>query len=170
MSDRNRDEPQTDTGGGMDERESREDANARDVESRVQDPNPGEHGKGLSAIIALLGIWMILEAVLVDLVAAQMWSDALVGMALLVIGVYNYSRRSDKQLGSIGAATLVAILGLWLIAAPFLLGLDGGFAETVNDIGFWNDVVVGLIVFGLGAYSVYEIRDRRRDVRRTTAG
>jgi hypothetical protein len=39
--------------------------------------------------------------------------------------------------------------------------------ETVNDAGFWNDVVVGLLALVIGAYSAYKARDQRRDARRT---
>lgn len=132
-------------------------------------PNPDERGKGLSALIALLGIWMILQAILFDLAATQVWNDVLVGVFLAAVGAYNYSRRSNEQLGSVGAAAVAAILGLWLIIAPFVLGVDAGATETANDLGFWNDIIVGLLALVLGAYSAYKIRDWRRDVQRAAA-
>ena len=132
------------------------------------DPNPNERGKWLSALIALLGGWMIVQALLVDLIASQFWNDILVGALLLAVGAYNYYRRADEEFGSIAAATLAALLGLWLIAAPFMFGADGGATETVNDLGFWNDILVGLAVTSLGAYSAYKARDYREDTRRAT--
>ncbi|MFB9809481.1 hypothetical protein ACFFQF_32405 [Haladaptatus pallidirubidus] len=42
-------------------------------------PNPDERGKGLSALIALLGLWLILQAFLFELAATQVWNDVLVG-------------------------------------------------------------------------------------------
>ncbi|GAA0250387.1 SPW repeat protein [Haladaptatus pallidirubidus] len=132
-------------------------------------PNPDERGKGLSALIALLGLWLILQAFLFELAATQVWNDVLVGAFLAAIGVYNYSRQSNKQLGSMGAAIVATILGLWLIIAPFVLGIDAGATETANDLGFWNDIIVGLLAFVLGAYSAYKIRDWRQDAQRPTA-
>lgn len=141
----------------------------RDVDAeRVDDyeTNPDERGKWISALIALLGAWLIVEAVIFDLAATQFWNDVLVGALLLAVGVYNYYRRANERHADAGAATLAALLGLWLIAAPFVLGFGGGFAETTNDLGFWNDVAVGLLVFILGAYSAYAGRKRQRAARR----
>ena len=129
------------------------------------DPNPTERGKWISAIIALLGVWMILESVLFDIVATQFWNDIIVGALLLAVGGYNYYRRANEEIGSVAAAGVAALLGLWLIAAPFVLGADAGLTEATNDLAFWNDIVVGLIALGLGAYSAYEARDQREDVR-----
>jgi thiol:disulfide interchange protein len=130
------------------------------------DPNPSESGKWLSAIIALLGAWMILEALLFDLVASQFWNDVIVGALLLAVGGYNYSQRAKEQIGSVAAASLAALLGLWLIATPFMFGAELGLTETVNVAGFWNDIVVGLVAFVLGAYSAYTARDQQQDVGR----
>ncbi|MGQ3413488.1 SPW repeat domain-containing protein [Natrinema sp. LN54] len=127
-------------------------------------PNPDERGKGLSAVAGLLGLALVVQALALELAAGQFWNDALVGATLFVAGAYNYYRRSNEEFGSIGVASLVALLGLWLVASPFLLGTGSGLAETANDLGFWTDVVVGLLAVGLGSYSAYEIRERRRDV------
>jgi len=123
------------------------------------DPNPRERGKWISAIIAVLGLWMIAQAALVDLVATQFWNDVIVGLLLLAVGGYNYYRRSDEKLGNMAAAVLAALLGLWLVASPFMFGAQTFGSEAVNEIGFWNDIVVGLLALGLGAYSAYKIRD-----------
>ena len=141
----------------------------RRTADRVEnDPNPDERGKWISALIALLGVWMIVEAFLFDLAATQVWNDVIVGALLLAVGGYNYSRRSNERLASVGAAVIAAVLGLWLIAAPFMLGADVGFTETTNDLGFWNDIVVGLLALVLGAYSAYQARENRRDARQGT--
>jgi len=132
------------------------------------DPNPNERGKWLSALIALLGLWMIVEALVFDLVATQFWNDLLVGALLLALGGYNFYRRADEHMGNVAVAALVALLGLWLIVTPFVFGESGGLTETTNDAAFWNDVIVGLIAAVLGAYSAYEARDRQRTARRTT--
>ena len=130
--------------------------------------NPTERGKWLSALIGLLGAWMILQVFLFDMVLSQFWNDIIVGALLLGVGGYNYFRRGNEEIGSVGAAAIAALLGLWLIAAPFLLGAEGGFTETTNPLTFWNDLVVGLIALGLGAYSAYAARDQKSDTRAVT--
>lgn len=137
----------------------------RDVDAHA-DPNPYERGKWLSAIIALLGAWMILQTFLFEMVASQFWNDIIVGALLLGVGGYNYSRRGRDQVGSAGAAAIAALLGLWLIAAPFMFGWDAGTTEAANPLVFWNDVVVGLIALGVGAFSAYAARDQKQEARR----
>ena len=105
---------------------------------------------------------MIVHAYLFDMVIGQFWSDVIAGCILLVVGGYNYARRARQRLGDLGAAVLTALIGIWILSTPFMFGADGGLAETTNDVGFWTDVVVGLLAIALGAISVYRIRDGRR--------
>jgi hypothetical protein len=128
------------------------------------DTNPGEQGKWISAIIALAGLWLIGEAIFVDFLLEEsvalgiedFWNDLVVGIGLLALGAYNYSRRANEKLGSAGAAGLAALLGLWLIVSPFALGIEVNAMEFMSELGFYHDVVIGLLVFGLGVYSAYE--------------
>lgn len=129
------------------------------------DPNPTESGKWISAIIAVLGAWMIVQVVLFDIAVTQFWNDVLVGVLLLAVGGYNYYRRMNEEMGSVAAAAVAALLGLWLLAAPFVIGPDAGVTETTNAFAFWNDIVVGLLALVLGAYSAYEARGDRREAR-----
>lgn len=127
---------------------------ARDVET-----TPSESGKWISAVVAVLGLWLLVQVVVFDPIAGNLWSDVIVGLALLVLGGFNYYRRADDRLGSAAVGGFVALLGLWLIATPFLLGAPEGGGPVEMDVAFWNDVVVGVLVFLLGAYSTYEARD-----------
>ena len=128
-----------------------------------RNPNPGESGKWISALIGLLGLWMIVQVFWFDVAPAQFWNDIVVGVLLLAVGGYNYYRRSNEEVGSVAAASVAALLGLWLVVTPFVLGADVGLVETANDAAFWNDIVVGFLAFVLGAYSAYETREGRRE-------
>ena len=141
---------------------------ATDRDRIAYDPNPGRRGLGLSAAIAVLGGLLIVQAVALDLAAGQFWNDVLIGAALLSIGAYNAVRRSRAELGSAGLAAFAAVLGVWLVATPFLLG-GGASPLAASGIAAGIDVVVGLAVIGLGFYSAAKIRDRRRaaDARET---
>ena len=66
------------------------------------DPNPTEQGKWISALIALLGAWMIVEGVLFDVVATQFWNDILVGLAVTVLGIYNTISLAGSPSNSLG--------------------------------------------------------------------
>jgi thiol:disulfide interchange protein len=132
-----------------------------DVEEESSyEENPREKGKWVSGLIALAGLWLIFEAFWWDaLLLGNVWSDAIVGLLLVALGGYNYYRRSSDHAGSVAAAGLSALLGLWLIVSPFVYDVEVAGAELTTELGFWNDVIVGLLVLALGAYSVYEARD-----------
>lgn len=127
------------------------------------EPNPNERGTWLSAVVGLLGLSVLVQAVALDLVASQFWNAVLVGTALLVLGAYNAYRRSNRELGSAGVATFAALVGLWLVASPFLLGSEPGLVAATNEVGAWISVGVGLLAFGLGTYSAATVRKRRRN-------
>lgn len=139
------------------------DATGYDERDETTDRNPTERGKWVSALVALAGVWLVGGALLFDALAASFWNGIIVGGALVVLGGYNYYRRSSDELGSTAAATLTALLGLWLVAAPFVYGggfdAGGSFAELTTEAWFWNDIVVGLVVLVLGVYSAYEASD-----------
>lgn len=142
--------------------DEREEYDATDV-----DTNPGERGKWISALVALLGLWLVLEPFLLEVTATNFWNDIVIGVALIALGGYNYYRRADERLGSVAVGVFVALLGLWMIAAPFMFGIDTGATEATG-LNFWNDIIVGALAFVLGAYSAYEARDT--DVARPAAG
>jgi hypothetical protein len=144
----------------MSEREtgSRSAANGETVRRSNPDRIPSESSKWLSALIALVGIWMIAEAFLFELAGAQLWNDLAIGLLLLAVGGYNYYRQSNEQFGSVNAAAVAAVIGLWLIAAPFVFS-GGAGGSTGVAVGVWNDLVAGLVTFVLGAYSAYKIRN-----------
>lgn len=130
-----------------------------DTEEGQLERNPAEHGKWVSLAIAVLGAWLIVEPFLIEVVAGNFWNDVVVGAALVLIGGYNYYRRADERLASVGAAAFAALLGLWMIVSPWAWGVEIGGTNVVSQLGFWNDVVVGALVLILGAYSAYEARD-----------
>ncbi|MFC4542344.1 SPW repeat protein [Halosolutus amylolyticus] len=141
----------------------REDGQAVTHRDRIEyEPNPDRRGRRLSAFVALLGLWVVGTAVAFDLSAAAVWNDALVGAALIATGAYNYYRRSRRELGSAGVAWFAAILGLWVLVSPFVVGPAPDPAGTGSAIGGWNHVLVGLLAFGAGSYSAMVVRARRK--------
>ena len=137
----------------------------RDVAADA-DPNPYERGKWLSGLIALFGAWMIVQSFLFGMVDSQFWNDIIVGALLLIVGGYNYSRRGSDKVGSVGAAAVAALLGLWLVAAPFMFGWGRGVTEATNPLVFWNDIIVGLITLAIGAFSAYAAHDQKQEAER----
>jgi len=130
-----------------------------DYERRAVGTDPTAAGKWVSVLVALLGTWVLVESTFLKPFGGNLWSDVVLGATLVALGGYNYYRRDSEQLGSVGVGAFVALLGLWLVATPFVLGSAEGVGAVEPTVALWTDVVVGLTVFVLGAYSTYEARD-----------
>lgn len=51
-----------------------------------------------------------------------------------------------RAFGGAAATALTALLGLWLMVAPFVLGYGGSTAATVNDLAVGAALVFGVAV------------------------
>jgi len=136
-------------------------------DTRTGARNEWGRGKWVSGLIALVGLWMLIQSLLFEMITAQLWNDVVIGLLLLAVGGYNYYRQTNGHYGSVGAASVAALIGLWLILAPFVFGQGGDLTAVPDSTAFWNDIVIGLLTFALGAYSAYRIRDWQRATRRT---
>lgn len=116
----------------------------------------------ISALVVLLGVAMILQSVWFDLVPAQSWNNAAVGALLIVVGGYNARRRTNERFGNVAAASFVALLGLWLVVASFVFGVEAGLTENVDTLWFWSGLFGGQFAFVLGADSAFQAHDQRR--------
>lgn len=184
-ADRRDDRQNTDTGMNADRRDTGTNADHRDVnddhgyrddnanrergDNNADEMNTGGRGKLLSPMIALLGVWMVALAFVLDVTGSHFWSAVLVGALLIGVGAYNYSRQANERLANSAIALIAVAAGLWLIAAPYVLGGDAGLTESAYELWFYNHVAVGLLAVGLGAYTAYTSRDHQQDTQRTKA-
>lgn len=123
-----------------------------------------DYGGYVSALVALLGGWLVLSAFLFggDISAANFWNNVIVGAAIGVIAGYNAFKTDDYETINTGAASLVALLGLWMVVAPFVF-------EVVASTLFWSDVVTGALVAVLAGYNAYQARSTERRARTAEA-
>jgi uncharacterized membrane protein YfcA len=116
-----------------------------------------ETTKWLSGINALLGGWLVISPFLLMAMAeglsAAVWNNLLIGLAVFLVAGYNYYRQSRTRSASTASASLVALLGLWMIVAPFVVFAVGTAAM------FWSNVVVGALVTIIAVYVAYEGRE-----------
>lgn len=98
-----------------------------------------------SGINVLIGLWLIIAPFALAYESSQgYWNDIIVG---ILIGAFALMR----FMGAFRAAWLSwinVLLGIWLIIAPFALG----YATARSH---WNDVIVGIIVAVLAAWSAF---------------
>lgn len=99
----------------------------------------GTH-KTLNWLVALAGLWEVIAVFLLGYAAsaAALWNALIVGIALIVLGVWaalSNQESTDKTIDWINA-----VIGAWLIIAPFTLG----YTSILGPM--WNDIIVGIVV------------------------
>lgn len=104
--------------------------------------------KWFAGLNALFGLWLIAVPFVISVPNAAMWNAVIVGGLVATLGGYNYYLTTQGREVSVGAATTNAILGLWVIFAPFAL--------HVGTTALWNDVVVGSLIALFAGYNGYE--------------
>jgi SPW repeat len=98
---------------------------------------------------------------------AALWNDVLVGIVVAVLAV----ARLARPLMNPSLSWTNALFGLWLVVAPFVLGygvaVEAEALATAGAVGgaqaaMWNDIIVGVIVLVLGAWSALSARGAGR--------
>lgn len=103
--------------------------------------------KWLAGLTGLLGLWLIVAPFVFTVPTTPLWNAVIVGIVIAIIGGYNYYRTTqDQEVGTWGAG-LNTLLGLWMIAAPFVFGVSG--------LPLWNAVSVGILVALFAGYNTY---------------
>ena len=103
--------------------------------------------KILNWLIALCGLWEFGDIALPFVIGfadvqSYVWNHILVGLLLMIAGAWAALTRDVRTARTM--AWIAAAAGLWLILATFLLrGLN-------ITAGWWNDLIIGVIVVILG--------------------
>lgn len=107
----------------------------------------------LSGFVSLVGAWIFASAFVYGAMSVtSYWNNIIVGAAIFLIAGYNYYRMSRGMSASVGSAAFVALLGLWMILAPFIMD-----AATA----YWSDIISGAVVALVAGYNAYAGRGER---------
>lgn len=117
----------------------------------------------LSGISALVGLWVLVSAFVFGSVGAVFWNEIVVGAAIALLAGYA-AWKQESASAVTWSASLAAILGAWMIVAPF------AFQMTVGT-QMWSAVASGLIVLVFAGYAAYDARSSEDEAatRRETA-
>jgi SPW repeat len=121
----------------------------------------------ISGINVVAGLWLIIAPFVLgyDEIRAALWNDVLVG---IIVAAFAMARVAGP-LQHPGLSWINALLGLWLIVAPFLLAYGGPLeaeapavegAIGAAEAAMWNDIIVGVIILVLGIWSALSTRGR----------
>jgi hypothetical protein len=103
--------------------------------------------KYLSWLLAAVGLWEVLAPYFLGYSVATIptWNAYIAGAVLIVLAVwaaFSEQVRLDRNLEWINA-----VVGVWLILAPFILGYSAIVAAL------WNDIIVGVVVIVLATWA-----------------
>lgn len=108
----------------------------------------------LSGLAVLLGAWIAISPFAISSSSTGMWNNVLVGLVILLIAGYNYARVSGGRSSIVGGMAIVALLGVWTVAAPFVF-------EIGSDTLLWSNgiaVLIALLVAGFVANDARQVR------------
>lgn len=94
--------------------------------------------------ILVLGVWLIVApfALAYTETAAATYEDVILGVLIAVLALWRGVRPRTPAMT--GVSWVLAVAGLWVVIAPFVIG----YTDTATAV--WNDVIVGLAVAILG--------------------
>ncbi|WP_049896391.1 SPW repeat domain-containing protein [Natrialba chahannaoensis] len=144
-------EPVSEVGSGTGVGDNPDDRDPRDQNTQIVSEERRRNISLISAVVAVLGLWVAASLLIYDASEAAFWNNVLVGAVIFIAGTYNYYRLATDVPLSVGVATLAAVLGIWLIISAALFEMLGGL--------FWSTLATGLIVAGLSGYNAYEARE-----------
>lgn len=124
--------------------------------ARPVDPDAVHAVRGASGLNAVAGVWLIASPFVLGHagVAAAMWNEIVVGAIVLAVGLVRLTQPQKMR----GISWVNAVLGVWLIAAPFVLNYHtAGYA-------MWNDVVLGVLITALAVWSALPVSGKQRAV------
>ncbi|WP_049927642.1 SPW repeat domain-containing protein [Halopiger goleimassiliensis] len=146
-----------DSGTGVGDRDRGRDP--RDESTQIVTEERRRKTSVVSAVVAVLGAWVALSVLLFDTGEIALWNNVLVGAVVVLAAGYNLYRLSNDVPLSVGVASLVAVLGIWLIVSAALLGMPAG--AGLADSPFWSTVGSGFLIAALAGYNAYEAREAR---------
>lgn len=96
--------------------------------------------KAFGWVTAVAGVWEILAPFIIgySAVTGGMVDALVLGGVLLILGLWTALSRSQATIRSLSWVN--ALLGVWLIIAPFVVAYSGSVGAMVNDI------IVGAVV------------------------
>lgn len=102
----------------------------------------------VSGLVALVGLWILASPFMFESTETAVWSNVIAGAGIFLIAGYNFYRMSRDDLANVGAAALVAVIGVYAIISPYVI-------EMGSDELLWSTAAAGLVVAILSGYNAY---------------
>lgn len=119
-----------------------------------------ETHRWLGAISTLVGAWVFASAFVFDMATPHFWNNVLAGAGIVGFAGYVALRAAKTTRGVRIAASVATLLGLWMIATPFVFGVGttSMLAFESTTTAMWSGVISGFVVAVLSGYTANEAR------------
>ncbi|QSW98986.1 SPW repeat protein [Haloterrigena alkaliphila] len=101
-----------------------------------------------AGLAAALGAWILWSGVVLTGFGWIIINNVVAGAAIAFFAAYTAAWPDGWRLPAVAAPAIVALLGVWVIAAPFVL-------EVTTDRMLWSNVIAGALVVILAVGSLY---------------
>ncbi|NWG19194.1 MAG: SPW repeat protein [Chloroflexi bacterium] len=110
-------------------------------------------GWWLGVLTMIAGLWFAVSPWVLNFTAetTPFYNAVVVGLLIAICGLFDafgIGRLSLRSMRVFG--TIAALLGLWAIAAPFVLGIVDGAAR-------WNAILTGIVVLLVSGYDAWKM-------------
>lgn len=111
--------------------------------------------KAFGWVTAAAGVWEILAPFIIgySAVTGGLVDAVVLGGVLLALGLWTALSRSEGTIQ--GLSWINAVLGVWLVVAPFIVGYSGNAGAMVNDI------IVGAVVLVVEVWGALAVGSHR---------
>jgi hypothetical protein len=107
--------------------------------------------KNMNWWIGVVGVWVVIAPFLLGYrgTGSALWNDVIVGVAVVILAVSAAMSENENTIKTMGWIT--AVLGLWLVLAPFILGYSAIAAAL------WSDIIAGVVILILSVWAEREL-------------
>ena len=101
--------------------------------------------------VAVIGLWEALAPFILgySFIAAALANALVIGITIIILAAW--AGLTSNLISERTLDWVIAVLGLWLIAAPFVLGYSD------LTIAMWNAIIVGVVVAGLEIWAALSV-------------
>jgi len=108
--------------------------------------------KWVSGIASLVGLWIAASPFVYDTTTMATWNNVAIGLAIFLVAGFTYYQLAGGMFAAVGALSLVVLLGLWTIVAPYVMDFESNALLLSN-------VAAGAAVALISAYNAYANRE-----------
>ncbi len=107
--------------------------------------------KNMNWAMAVVGVWVVIAPFVLGYAStsAALWNDIIVGVAVVILAAASAMSKAEGGVRTMD--WINAVLGLWLILAPFILGYSAVTAAL------WSDIVAGVVILVLSVWAEREL-------------